>query len=251
MSRRLLTTLLSALALLLAAAPAALAAPPAQASPLAAAAVDDAPTDEGACSDDPDNELPACGDGWEEGGEGDAELCDADLSEQFLHASAAQEGEEEWSEEDPGAGEDEWLDEDCAPLAPTLSALTAAVSGRGARTRVRVTFTLDGPGEVELTLARVEEGVTRGGRCAAAPARAAKKAKGSKRGAKRGKKCSRTVELRGSVVVDGEEGANATELRRRWGGRALPAGRYELTATPLDDGDGATTGFALAGRSGR
>jgi hypothetical protein len=247
MSRRLLITLLSALALLLAAAPAALAAPAQQTSPLAAAAVDDAPTDEGACSDDPEVELPACTDGWEEGGDGDAELCEADLSEEYLHASAAQEGEE-WSEEDPGAGEEEWVDDACEPLAPAISALAAAVSGRGARTRVRVTFTLDGPGEVELTLARVEEGVTRGGRCAAVPAaRGAKKAKNAKRNGKRsGKKCTRTVELRGSVVVDGDEGANATELRRRWGGRALAAGRYELTATPLDDGDSATTGFALA-----
>lgn len=246
MPRRLPILLLSALALLLAAAPSALAAPAQQPSPTAAAAVDEAPADD-ACSDDPEVDLPACTDGWEDGD--DAGLCEADLSEEHLHASAAQEEEEEW------AGDDEWLDDECElQAAPKLSGLAAAVTGRGARTRVRVTFSLDGPGEVELTLRRVEEGVTRRGRCAAAPARSAKQAKGAKgpKGAKRGKKCSRTVELRGAVVVDGDEGANATELRRRWGGRALAAGRYELTATPLDEGgESATTSFALAGRSGR
>lgn len=246
MPRRLPILLLSALALLLAAAPSALAAPAQQPSPTAAAAVDEAPADDGACSDDPEVDLPACTDGWEDGGGDDAGLCEADLSEEHLHASAAQEEEEEW------AGDDEWLDDECEPqAAPKLTGLAAAVTGRGARTRVRVTFSLDGPGEVELTLRRLQDGVTRRGRCAAAPARSAKQAKGAKRG-KRGKKCSRTVELRGTVVVDGDAGANATELRRRWGGRALAAGRYELTATPLDEGgESATTSFALAGGSAR
>lgn len=243
MPRRLLITLLSALALLLAAAPSVLAAPAPQAGPTAAAAVDEVPAGEEECSDDPEVELPACTDGWEDGGD-DAGLCDADLSEEHLHASAAQEEEEEWSDDDA------WLDDECDAPAPTLSGLAAAVTGRGARTRVRVTFTLDLPGEVELTLARVEEGVTRRGRCAAAPARSAKQAKGAK-GGKRGKRCSRVVELRGSVVVDGDAGANATDLRRRWGGRALAAGSYKLTATPLDGDASATASFALAGRSGR
>lgn len=246
MPRRLLITLLSALALLLAAAPAAFAAPAPQAGPTAAAAVDE-PVEEDACSDDPEVELPACTDGWEDGGD-DAGLCEADLSEEYLHASAAQTEEEEWTDDDA------WLDDECdAAAPPTLSGLAAAVTGRGGRTRVRVTFTLDLPGEVELTLARVEEGVTRRGRCAAAPATSAKQAKGAKHGngGKRGKKCSRTVELHGSLVVDGDEGANATELRRRWGGRALTAGSYKLTATPLDGDQSATASFTLAGRSGR
>jgi len=251
MSRRLLVSLLSALALLLAAAPAALAAPAPQASPTASAAVDDAPTDEAECSDDPEVELPPCTDEWEDGA-GDAELCDAELTEEYLRASAAQEGEEEWIDDEEWSEEEEWSGDECAPPAPTIAGLAAAVSGRGARTRIRVTFSLDLPGEIELTLARVEEGVTRGGRCAVAPVRAAKKAKNAKRAGKRGKRCTRTVELRGSVFVDGAEGANATELRRRWDGRALPAGRYALTATPLDDGgERATTSFALAGRAGR
>lgn len=232
MSRRLLVSLLSALALLLAAAPAALAAPAPQASPTAAAAVAD-----DACSDDPAVELPPCADDWAD----DEELCDPELSEEYLRAAAARD-DEEWSDEEA------WYDDGCEPYAPTISRLSATVAGRGARARVRVAFSLDGSGEIELTLARVEPGVVRGGRCAAAPARAAKKAKRGKRAAK---PCARTVELRGSVVVDGEEGANSVELRRRWGGRALPAGSYKLTATPLEDGESVTASFALAGRPGR
>lgn len=236
MPRRPLIFLLSALALLLAAAPAALAAPAPQASPVASAAFAD-----DACSDDPDVDLPACTDDFDD----DADLCEDDLSEEYLRASAAQEGEEEWGDEEA------WDDGACEPLAPTIAGLAAAVSGRGARARIRVTFTLDLPGEIELTLARVDRGVTRGGRCAAAPATSGKKFKAAKRGGKRVKPCSRTTALRGSVVVDGDEGANAIELRRRWGGRALPSGRYTLTATPFDGDESVTATFSLAGRSGR
>ncbi|MBB4662732.1 hypothetical protein [Conexibacter arvalis] len=253
MSRRLLVPLLSALALLLAAGPAALAAAAPPSAPLAAAAVDDETwVDDDACSDDPEVDLPPCEESWDDGSGDDAELCDVALEVEPLRASGAKDSEE-WSEDDEAWVDDEtWLD-DCEPLAPTVGGLAVAVAGRGAATRLRVAFSLDLPGAVELTLARVESGVTRRRRCVAAPARAAgKRSKHARRrAAKRaGRRCTRTVALRGVVAVDGVEGANAVELRRRWGGRALAAGSYRLTATPVDEGGrGATAAFALRGRA--
>lgn len=254
MSRRLLVPLLSALALLLAAAPAALAAPAHAGAPLAGTAADDdsAPADDSACSDDPEVDLPACG---EDAYDDDADLCDDSSS-----------GEDEWSDDQWSDG-DEWSDDgselrsdddwsdDCETVAPTVSDLAATVSGRGRGTRIRVTFTLDLAGEVELTLARTAPGVTRGRRCVAVPATSAKAArKGRKASGKRGRGtktsgrgCTRTTTLRGSVYVDGDEGANSTDLRRRWRGRALPAGSYRVTATPTDDGgEPVSASFTLA-----
>lgn len=239
MSRRLLLPLLSALALLLASAPAALAAPAANAGPAASAATAD---DDTACSDDPEVDLPPCEEATEDdGGGGDAaELCDDSLGDD----SSGDDGED-WSDDEEPFGEA------CDQVAPTISDLAASVSGRGRRARIRVTFSLDLPGAVELTLERSDAGVTRGGRCAAAPARSAAKgkgeAKGSRSGKRAGRSCTRLVTLRGTVTVDGDEGANAVQLRRRWSGRALAAGSYRLTATPADDGgEPVSTTFTLA-----
>ena len=241
MSRRLLVPLLSALALLLAAAPAVLAAPAHAGAPLAGVAADDdtVPADD-ACSDDPEVDLPACGEDSYDDAYDDGGVCgdDADWSDDDFA------DDEEWSDDDAELRADDDFADDCETVAPTVSDLAATVSGRGRRTRIRVTFTLDLPGEVELTLARTEPGVTRGRRCVpapATPARAARKGRNAGgrhgRGTKTsGRSCTRTVALRGSAYVDGEEGANSADLRRRWGGRALPAGSYRLTATPTDDG---------------
>lgn len=240
MSRRLLTTLLSALALLLATAPGALATPVAQSGPAASAATDD----DTACSDDPDVDLPACED--DDPGDDDAGLCDAALGDD---GSFDDPDAPAWSDEEE-SGDDGCAEEETAAV---LSGLAATVAGRGARARVRVSFTLDLPSAVELTLARVESGVTRGRRCVAAPARsaavksrAARKGKGKAKG-QDGRSCTRTTVLHGSQSLDGDAGANTTGLRRRWGGRALAPGSYRLTAEP-DGGEAVTAAFTLPRR---
>jgi hypothetical protein len=65
------------------------------------------------------------------------------------------------------------------------------------------------------------------------------------------KRCTRWVTQPGSLVQDGGPGGN----RHRFGGwigrRALPAGRYRVTALPADGGPAATArvaGFRMAAR---
>jgi len=249
MSRRLLLPLLSALALLLAAAPASLAAPPA--APAAhAAADDDAVCGDGELAVESDDGTIECTDDEvvDDGSGDDVDaLCDDDW---------ADDGSDDWGDDDSGDVEAEAAAaDDCdeALAAPVLSRLSAKLAGRGRGAKLTVSFTLDTPGEVALTLRRSEAGTTSGARCVTTAAKKGKQAghgKGGKkgRGGKRGKRCSRTVTLPGTVLLDGDEGANSF-LVTKWKARSLKPGAYTLTATPTDDGgEDVTTTFSVAGR---
>jgi hypothetical protein len=127
-----------------------------------------------------------------------------------------------------------------------LTALRAAVvKHRG----VRVTFRLDHPGRVALTLQAQSAGVAAGKRCVAPSAhRAAHKPGKAPSTAKHGKACTRTTALGGSVPITGTAGTNTTTLTR-WRGHKLAAGAYTLTATPRAKGARATTTtFHVTGR---
>ena len=101
--------------------------------------------------------------------------------------------------------------------APTLRALR--VRSRGAR--VTVSYTLSEAGRVRFTVERVLPGRRRGRRCLPA------------RRAPRGRRCTRQVQVRGSLGRAGRSGANSFRFVGRFAGRALRPGRYVLVATPL------------------
>jgi hypothetical protein len=237
MPRRLLTPLLAALALLLAAAPAALAAAPAApASPTARIAVDDCAEDE-LLVEEEDGTL----------------VCEPDdLSEEDLGDDADALCEDDWSDDEDGEdwGEEELGDEeafaavsddDCAvedDAAPLLTNLQAKASGRARTAQVAVTFALDAPGTVKLTLARSVAGTAAAGgkRCVVSAGKSGK-------AAKKGKRCTRTSTVGGPVSVAGVEGAN-TVAPRRWKGRKLRPGNYVVTAT--SGGAAKTAAFKIA-----
>jgi hypothetical protein len=237
MSRRLLLPLLSALALLLLAAPASFAAAPA-ASPTAHAAADDSICADGELAVESDDGTVECGSDEvaDDGSDDDDALCDDDWSD---------DGSDDWGDDDPDA--EIAADDDCdeAVAAPLLTKLAATVAGRGRGAKVTVTFTLDTPGEIALTLQRSEPGQTSGKRCVAAAKKGKKAAKGK---GKSGKRCSRTSPVGGTAYVDGDEGANSVTVAK-WKARSLKPGSYKLTATPTDDGGrDVTTTFTVAAR---
>lgn len=220
MPRRLLTPLLTALALLLVAAPAAFAAAPAAASaPAARTAVDCA--DDELSVEEEDGTIVCEPDDL--GADDDlGALCEDDWSD-----------DEDWGDEE-GGDEEAYVavDDDCAEegdVPAVLSGLQATVAGRGRSAQVKVSFTLDVAGTVELTLARSEAGTASGKRCVV---RTAKKGKTAK-----GKRCTRTTGFGGAVKVAGSAGANSV-APRRWKGRKLRPGTYVVSAAT---GDGGTT----------
>lgn len=221
MPRRLLTPLLTALALLLVAAPAAFAAAPAAASaPAARTAVDCA--DDELSVEEEDGTIVCEPDDL--GADDDlGALCEDDWSD-----------DEDWGDDEGDDEEEAYVavDDDCAEegdVSAVLSGLQATVTGRGRSAQVKVGFTLDVAGTVELTLARSEAGTASGKRCVV---RTAKKGKAAK-----GKRCTRTTGFGGAVKVAGSAGANSVSPRR-WKGRKLRPGTYVVSATT---GDGGTT----------
>lgn len=244
MSRRPLLTLLSALALLLFAAPASFAAAPA-AAPAAQAATDDSICADGELAVESDDGTVDCvgDDEVADDGSGDAvdALCDDDWSEDSSDEDTS----------DDGADDAEIASaDDCEETlaAPVLTQLSAKV-GRSRGAKVTVSFTLDLPGEVALTLQRTESGTISGKRCVATSSKRGSKGKTAKgKGGTKGKRCSRTVPLGGTTHVDGDEGANSFVVAK-WKARNLKPGSYKLTATPTDDGgEAVTTTFSIAPR---
>ncbi|MDO8209470.1 hypothetical protein [Conexibacter sp. CPCC 206217] len=249
MPRRLLLPLLAALALPLAAAPSAFAAPAASSTPIARAAVDgpgaDCADDELAVEEEDGTITCTSGDDesggdWVDGDDGDVSgLCDDDWSD---------DDGEEWSDDDPAeasaADDDGCADEETVVGAPLLRALRATVAGQGRRAHVTVSWTLNTPGDVALTLERTEAGISSGKRCVPVAAKA-KQAR-AKQARRHGKSCTRSTAVRGTITTAGEAGANTLELRR-WKGRRLAPGTYRLTAEPIgDDPVETTTTFRLA-----
>lgn len=187
---------------------------------------------------------------------------DACLEEDWSDEDLACEDElwddEGWTEEDdePISDEETYVDDaeaaaaaddECEDalegeevVAPELTALSATVAGEDARLTVQLSFRLDEPGKVELTLARV--GGTASKRAKAACPRGVG-AKGKK--GKKGKKCGGT--LPGRMLVTGRAGLNRVALRGRWQGKKLAPGGYRLTATPQAAGaSGDTVSFKIA-----
>ncbi|HEY4281286.1 MAG TPA: hypothetical protein VGM91_23950 [Conexibacter sp.] len=263
MPRRPLLALLTAVALL-AAVPAsshAATVPAAGRGPAARAADDstsalDPTTDDGSCSDDPDVDLPACGEDWSDESDdsgNDGAICDdtsdfsedgsGDLSDDGGDVTndggdSSDDGSDPSSDAGSDVGDDDGGDVvDCGDDssdddAPIVSSLRAALAG-GVRGKVNVSFELDGPGMIDLTLTRLAPGTQHGKRCLVSHAAAkkatatsadVKRAKGAaKKGvgakhAKPGKACTKVVPVRGSVSFDGDEGVNVTTIHRRFNG---------------------------------
>ncbi len=242
MSRRPLLPLLFAFALLLFAAPATFAAAPA-AAPAAHAAADDSVCADGELAVESDDGTIECtsDEVVDDGSDDDVDaLCDDDSSD-------------DWSDDDGSDDVDAEIAsaDDCDETlaAPVLTKLTAKVAGRGRGAKVTVAFTLDLPGEVALTLQRSATGTTSGKRCVAAAKTGAKGKQSTKgKGGKKGKRCSLTSPVGGTVVVDGDEGANSFTVAK-WKARGLKPGSYKLTATPTDDGGkDVTATFTVAAR---
>ena len=264
MPRRLLLPLLTALALLLVAAPATFAAPAASSSPSARAAAEDDPAFE--CADDElaveeeDGTITCTGDAFsgDETGDDSGDWADDDdisgLCDDWADDDFAD--DEEWSDDDSddasaAVAEDDCSDDADAGVAPQLRALRATVAGQGGRVRVTVAYTLDAPGQVALKLERTEVGTSSGKRCVVPAAKPAGTTAPAARHARRhGKSCTRTTALRGTLLTDGDEGANTLELRR-WKGQRIAPGSYRLTAAPKVAGSKVTaTTFKLAPRAG-
>jgi pimeloyl-ACP methyl ester carboxylesterase len=99
------------------------------------------------------------------------------------------------------------------------------VRAASTRTATRVSYTLNVPASVRLTVERSGHGRTAGGRCVKRSA-----------GNRGGRACTRFVAVRGSLLRTRPAGADDFTFDGRLAGRALPAGRYRLVATPSADG---------------
>ena len=115
-----------------------------------------------------------------------------------------------------------------ADLAPVLGGLTVRPRAFRAGRRGASLLRRGGPaalrlrasraGLVRFTVQRRALGRRAGGRC---------------RAARRGRRCVRFLPLRGSFTTSVPAGASTLRFSGRLAGRALPAGRYRLVATPL------------------
>jgi len=119
-------------------------------------------------------------------------------------------------------------------LRVSLSAFRAARSGPtiaapSLRAAARVSYTLDAPASVRLTVQRAARGRKAGGRCLPRAA-----------GDRGGPACTLFVAVRGSFTRVRPAGADRFTFTGRIAGRALAPGRYRIVATP-----------SAGGRSGR
>lgn len=87
----------------------------------------------------------------------------------------------------------------------------------------KVTYTLSGNADTKFTVARGRGGRRQGGKC--------RKPSPQNSG---GKRCTRYTKLPGSFRDSGNKGKNQLHFNGRLKGKALPAGKYRLTATPRD-----------------
>jgi hypothetical protein len=58
---------------------------------------------------------------------------------------------------------------------------------------------------------------------------------------KKRRRCTRLVDVQGTIVRNANPGSNTLEFNGRIGGRLLGVGRYELTATPSAHGHPGTS----------
>jgi 6-phosphogluconolactonase (cycloisomerase 2 family) len=106
-------------------------------------------------------------------------------------------------------------------------------AGHGGAT---VSYRVAGAGQVALTVQRIEVGRREGKRCVA--------------GRRTGAKCSIYVALPGAEPVSGKRGQDHFHFSGRWGGKALPAGRYRLRLLPfagMITGPASTATFTIVG----
>jgi pimeloyl-ACP methyl ester carboxylesterase len=96
------------------------------------------------------------------------------------------------------------------------------VRGASVPTATRVSYTLNVPARVRLSVQRSGRGREAGGRCLASN--------------RRGPPCTRFVSVRGSFTRDRPAGADGFTFTGRIAGRALRQGRYRLMATPSANG---------------
>jgi hypothetical protein len=119
--------------------------------------------------------------------------------------------------------------------------LTAKNRARARCTRpikLTVSFQLNSPARVMLTLTRALPGRLDRRRCLT-PTRKTRKHR----------RCTRLIALRGSLTRSGTQGVNRVALTGRIAGHTLAAGSYRLTATPEADGQAGTpqtTAFKIA-----
>lgn len=101
--------------------------------------------------------------------------------------------------------------------------------------KMTVSYQLDFPAQVTITIKRVLPGRLSKGRCVA-PTRKNRKHR----------RCTRLVPVRGSLTKSGAQGSNSFTFHGRPGGHKLGAGTYQLTATP-GGGRAQTVTFRIAG----
>jgi pimeloyl-ACP methyl ester carboxylesterase len=115
------------------------------------------------------------------------------------------------------------------PVVPTVAGLRlspstfrATVGGASSSAGTRVTYTLNVPASVRLTVQRSARGRAAAGRCLASN--------------RSGPHCTRFVRVRGSFTRSRPAGADRFTFTGRIAGRALRPGRYRLVATPSANG---------------
>jgi hypothetical protein len=111
------------------------------------------------------------------------------------------------------------------PSAPALTALRISPRAFKARSRPRVTFSLDRDATVTFRVRRLRAGRVRGGRCVAVTRRN-----------RQARRCTRRIAMRGSLRREAQAGENTFRLRARSRGRLLRRGTYALVARPSAGG---------------
>jgi hypothetical protein len=106
---------------------------------------------------------------------------------------------------------------------------TAAKSRRGPQCRRAIKFTvsyqLNAPAQVKISVARLLPGRLVKGRCVA-----------PKRKNRRAHRCTRSAPLHGTLTVGGAQGTDSFTFNGRIGGHTLRAGSYQMTLTPSAGG---------------
>jgi hypothetical protein len=112
-----------------------------------------------------------------------------------------------------------------SPTAFRAARAGASLGKAAARTGTRVRYTLNLPATVRFTIQRSSSGRRAGARCVK-PSRANRKRKA----------CSRLASVPGTFRRKRSAGADGFRFTGRLGGHTLRPGRYQLVATPTDNG---------------
>jgi glyoxylate utilization-related uncharacterized protein len=100
-----------------------------------------------------------------------------------------------------------------------------------------ISYELDGPATVTITIEQLQTGRHSGGRCVAQTAKNRKQPS-----------CTRVTAVPGTLTDSGSQGPNRSSFNGRIGGHALGQGRYRLTATPNSNtapGTAQSAGFTI------